>query len=692
MKNWFRKISLILMLVLVTGLFTGCSAGSTVATTLTINEDLSGTRVMDLVIDESVFKEYFSGTIEDLNAAITEGCPSDLTWAYDDSTGVKKYTFTLNFTSPQDYKTKVDTLIGEGSDVALTITKSDSVWASGVMVDESFSSGDILSWLKTLVVEKGFVSSSNSSEIFELSGNTILFGGVEYTDRDSRISIDEIEYLNINSIDLLTDAKEYDCYDKTIVISIPESSMEIKGDEIKTWLEARVPSGATGEWSTQDTNTIYTVSKEDMTGEELQAFLNHYFDSDRCVVEQQDVRENMSPFSFNIELFEYVDFSNYIVGDMYYYITVNNYVKGENGYVGGRYLEDLQYNSELEDVSQYEGYQYGGKDITEDNLTMYKAYFQKLYRVEKVNVETNVGFTGGLSRTISFVLNAEPTDEEKASIMEKINALGLAYDKEIAGNEDETVTEDEGVAEDETVTEDGATTEEEGATEENTTPQWNVKVSEKMQEDGYTIIIEQKGSREEIQASTKALFGSEGDLYSVKDFAFYKFKYDVAIFDEFELGDFVDYLTDDVDARYTLKAGFGTDTEFASIESARTDGREVTLKEGVLDGVSMTVYGTQFNLWAVFFYLMIVVAIACVVIAVLKSGLLSGLSAGKKAKQAEEVPAAKTQEIEQPVVVQPESVEETSAQTENVRFCGNCGAKYSVGAAFCPECGNKLEE
>ena len=101
-----------------------------------------------------------------------------------------------------------------------------------------------------------------------------------------------------------------------------------------------------------------------MTGEELQAFLNHYFDSDRCVVEQQDVRENMSPFSFNIELFEYVDFSNYIVGDMYYYITVNNYVKGENGYVGGRYLEDLQYNSELEDVSQYEGYQYGGRDIT----------------------------------------------------------------------------------------------------------------------------------------------------------------------------------------------------------------------------------------------------------------------------------------------------------------------------------------
>ncbi len=661
MKNWFHKFGVILIMILVTGLLSGCSAGSTVETTLTINEDLSGTRVMELVIDQSVFDEYFNGTIEDLNAAATEGCPADLTWVHDDSTGINIYTVTLSFTSPQDYKEKVDRIIGEGSDVQIVMSKSDSVWASGVMVDESFSSGDLLNWLKTLLVEKGLVSSSNASDIFELDGNKVLFAGEEYTTRYNDISIDEIEYLSINSIDMLTDAKEYDCYDKTIVISIPESSMEKKGEEIKTWLEARVPSGATGEWTTDDdSNSIYTVSKEDMTAEQLEVFLNEYFDSDACVVTQDDITEDMSPFSFNIGLYETVDFTNYVVGDRAYYTDINYYVKGENGYVGGRYLDDLIYyadNDEDDYYSDYEGYRNGGSDYGEGNLTPYYAYFQKVYKVDEVNIETNIGFFGGLSRTISFTLDGQPTDEEKTAILDKINALGVAYDMQQAQeNTDST----------ESATEVEPTTDGEASTGTDAAPQWKVKVSEKVEEDDYIITIEQSGSREEIKASTEALFGHDGDLYAVKDFAFFKPTYDVAVYDDFSLGDFVDYTTEDADARYVLKTGFGSKMEFANIEEAKTDGSEVTLKKGVLDGVSMVCYGTQLNLWAVFFYLFIVIALVSVVIAVFKSGIIN---------------VKKTAQPQQEVTYQ---------EAPQTRFCGNCGAKYAEGAVFCPECGSKV--
>ena len=693
MKKLFRKISLILMIVLATGLFTGCSAGSTVETTLNVNDDLSGSRVMELVIDQSVFNEYFSGTIEDLNAAITEGCPAELTWVYDDSTGVKKYIFTLAFSSPSDYKTKVDSIIGEGSDVTIEMTKAESVWASGVMVNESFSSQDILEWLKTLAVDKGFVSSSNSSKIFNLGGNKLVFAGEEYSSYYSDISVDKIEYLSINRIDLLTDAKVYDCYDKMIVISIPEESMEKKGEEIKAWLEERVPTGATSEWSTEDTDTIFTVTKEDMTGEQLGVFLQEYFDSEACTVVQNDLRENQSPFSFNIELFENIDFSNYIVGDQRYYTDVNYYVKGENGYVGGRYFSDLAYVTEddYDYVSEYEGYRYGRQDQGENGITVFNAYFQKVYRVDKVNVETSMGLGGGLSRTITFVLDAEPTEEEKACIMEKINALGVAYDlkqaEEAAEDENESDVGADAEEGDDAATEDAG--EETG---ENATPQWNVKVTEKSKDGEYSITIKQSGSREEIQASTEALFGSAGDLYSVKDFAFYKLRYDIAVYDNFTLGDFVDYTTTDVEAKYIFMAPVGSEMEFADSENAKADGREVKIKEGVLYGVNVVAYGSQLNFWAIGFYLLIVVAIAGMVLALLKSGILGGL---KKNTTPEPAPAA-VQENVQPQIqpqaeVAPQEVVQTEAPKEDIRFCGNCGTKYVAGAAFCPECGNKLE-
>ena len=59
MKKSVRKIGLMLMTILVAAFLAACSAGSTVDTTLTINNDLSGSRVMELVIDQSVFDENF---------------------------------------------------------------------------------------------------------------------------------------------------------------------------------------------------------------------------------------------------------------------------------------------------------------------------------------------------------------------------------------------------------------------------------------------------------------------------------------------------------------------------------------------------------------------------------------------------------------------------------------------------------
>ena len=129
--------------------------------------------------------------------------------------------------------------------------------------------------------------------------------------------------------------------------------------------------------------------------------------------------------------------------------------------------------------------------------------------------------------------------------------------------------------------------------------------------------------------------------------------------------------------------------EFADLEEARLDGSVVTLKEGVLDGVSIVCSGSQFNLWAVFFYLFITIALVCIVIAVLKVFVLKG---NKKEVQPQVMPqqaVESQQEVESQQAVEPEQ-EIAQPEAPAFRFCGNCGTKCETGAAFCPECGTKF--
>lgn len=729
MKKSIRKIGLILMTILVAAFLAACSAGSTVDTTLTINDDLSGTRVMELVIDQSVFDERFNGTIEDLNDTITETCPTELVWAFDDSTGANVYTFTLTFSSTADYKTQVDAIIGEGSDVQIAIAKVDSVWASGISVEESFSSSELLLWLQNAVVDKGFVDESNASKVFSLGSNTVAFAGNEYS-ASNYIDCEELEYLSINSINMLTDMKAYDCYSKKIELSIPASSMNLKGSEIKAWLQERIPEGATAEWLEDGTDSIFTVSKDDMTAEELTIFLNEYFDTETCAVSQRKITDNMSPFSFNVELVETVDFANYVAGDNLYRTDVNYLIKGENGYVGGRYLSDLaDYTDDDYIDDDYEGYrsgdEYYGNGLTRD----YTGYFQKVYRVSDISIESKIGLFGGLSREFVFTLEGEPTKAEQDEILANIEALGVAYYEEKAAEEAYLQSLEDAMSDLETAL-DGETeiTEETEAIEEKTIePEWNLKIKDKVKKGNYIITITQKGNREELKESSEALFGSEGDFYRVKDFGFAKLNYTTAVYDYFSLGDFADYTTEDVSSTYVLNTGFLSKVSYTDEgDGAKLKGNKVTMEDEVIEYVNIVSYGTQFNLWALLFYLLIVLFVVSIILVLKNMGVFASLGEKSKAKKAAAAAAQMQyqqpvyqQPVQQPVYQQPmqqpvyqepvqqpvyqEPVQQPVAEEVPVqpvaeptpvvmapKFCGTCGAKRDPDALVCTECGTKF--
>ena len=76
-----------------------CGCGVNLTSTVKLNKDFSGTRVMSCTFSSRDFHSYFKGSKEDLNKLIKESCPDALTYTSSSSDGNDTYTFYLRFSS-----------------------------------------------------------------------------------------------------------------------------------------------------------------------------------------------------------------------------------------------------------------------------------------------------------------------------------------------------------------------------------------------------------------------------------------------------------------------------------------------------------------------------------------------------------------------------------------------------------------
>lgn len=654
-----RRLMLVCGTIMIILMMAGCSAGSTIDTTLEINKDLSGVRKMNITISNDVFQQYFTGSIEDLNVLIGEACPQEMSWSYSDNGGVKRYDMEIAFSSPEDYKTKVENILG-GDSVELAIAAPDSVWASGISVKESFTDQQLLKWMEDVLVDNGFVSKDNAGMIFSNGTVEVVYGDSTYS-AGSRISVDRVEYVSINSIDILTKVNELGDYSRIVVFRIPAASMAKKGDEIKAYMNAVVPGTAAGEWSEEEGVTIFTVTSDGLTREGLETFDNALFDSVECKVAEKDVSGAFSPFTFGRHLAEHIDFTSYICngavrvrygvwqGDPY---QVYNSPDGiVQSYMGNEWTEYSGYNL------YSEGYNY---DYSQD----FSLLIRKVYMVDELSVETDRTFGGNWKRSFVFTLDRVPAEEEQAAILDTLNAR--------AGIVEEESDADAGSAE---------------KTEETKA---RVEVSAKVSDDAYTIEITQKGSGQELDRSSAELFGSSSTTFYACDREFWKVKKQEAFEENIYFGDMLENVTEDFRIHYTAKLGLFAKMQYCSDSKAELSGSSLHA-EITSNRVSITYAGSRIDVAAIFFWLFMAAGIVSLLVLLVRLGVFK-----KKEKPAAEAPVKETVGEETPVSetsAKAAETQENAAAASTVptpKFCEKCGAPREEGAKFCEKCGTKF--
>ncbi|WP_026652435.1 zinc ribbon domain-containing protein [Butyrivibrio proteoclasticus] len=716
----FRVFLVTVMLCAFAMIATACGSGSSVDTVLDINSDLSGKRTMTIAINGSTFDSYFNGSIDDLSELIKNTCPEELTWSFDSSTGNNVYTFALEFSNPEDYKAKVEKILGY--EVTLSIESPNSVWANGAYVEENFTSQDLLQWLSDAVVAAGYVDSSNASSIFSTGNTSVNFNGIS-KDTSSSIYLNEIEYIQLNNITILTDVADIDKFTTEVRIDVPQASMNAKGDEIKAFMDEATPSGAElKEDTSSGTGTIFVITCPETDIPGMEAQLNGVFGEGNVSFENDKIEADSTPFIIGLQQIAHINFSNFVAGDGQSVTYRYDLRIPEN------YEHDMSWSEDVD----HEGYFTLQSGYASGETVSIYIDFAKTFVISKIDVTSSVGFMGKLSKTTVFTVNTEVEEEDVNKIVARFQeeaAYASEYldnvkaERSAKGDAEEAEadtqaaeTEDAGEAASETSEEASEDASDAASSEESTEAETEevkndigIKITADTK-DGHTVItIVQKGNAEELEIGGRYLFGYDNTLNYANEKGFAKISKKCGVEDVMNYSTVAPKVSDDFILNYKLKvSGVGSviDTNAPETQTVSKKGHKLEVKYDTTS-VKVTWYGTYIDIFAVLFWLLIVAAIVLVVISILKSGIIGikkaapvagGQQMAQPMQQPQAQPVQQAAPVAQPAPVAEAKTEEikTTETTQNTekkitpKFCPGCGKELEENAVFCTSCGTKL--
>lgn len=267
------RIFLIFLILL---FITGCSAK--VKTTLILNPKAKGTHSFEVVIDDEILKENKLEKVK-LDALIKAHCPPNITYTIDQENDSYKYTFVLAFSSLEDYKNKVQTLVGEDKVIDIKFQTPNTTFSKGFVIEENFNTQEMAKWFVDAITAEGL--NVDISKLFNEEKVKVIYDNQEYNVSSRNINVNQVKSRDIEWIDFFTTLKEDNTYHQSIAFALSASDYKDGKAEIDEFFQKATPEDAIGKWNEQDNYAIYSI---EFDAEDVETFcikLKQIFASDQ---------------------------------------------------------------------------------------------------------------------------------------------------------------------------------------------------------------------------------------------------------------------------------------------------------------------------------------------------------------------------------------------------------------------------
>ena len=417
-----KMIQMMLVLVCMMLGLSGCGQNTMdIRTELTLKEDGSGSRRMELTMNKQVFETVFEGSAKSLNEKIQENRPSGVEWTPSDDGEQYIFTCILYFDSLEDYRKKAQKMTGR--DVTIEMEQPESVFASGMRYEEDFSSVELLSWLEILLKEEGYLKEGQMTDLFKESSIKVLWKDTDYELESSPVKIDNLVKTPVERIDILTHYMQNKKCSRQVVFTFSKDSMEKNGDAIQSYLKKYTPKNAQLSWTEKNAESLCTVSGENLTSKELNSFMNKIFGESDSFVSAQ-TQQRAGTFDAASEWSELLDVTAFSYNKEK--VAVGYYIQWDDGMDLTVRRQNSDTAFKLEDSERYGGYQTViEKEMLSESLV---TGISTTYVVEEIEVDMEFQKENYLSRKITLIFQVEPDEEDQETIRKTIarSAEGIA--------------------------------------------------------------------------------------------------------------------------------------------------------------------------------------------------------------------------------------------------------------------------
>lgn len=376
-----KAVVLMALCIIIMFLISGCGETEIqVESMMKLNNDFNGERIVVCSFgDDYINNEEKS---QQLESVIKDGCPKDMSYTQEKTDTLYKYTFTVKFKSLADYKGKISRILGRDAAVVLSTPNSDL--AKGWCYSEDFDSLELLSWFTNEVESKGY--KDLKVNLNSLS-NIVNFKGSLANSESSKMFVNNIQGNPVNAVTIETVNNKDDSYDRTLVLSVPQSTYDKMGGKLLDIMKERTDQlAAYSGWSQQGNNQEYQVLYKNINLKNLIRVTNLFLDCTGGDVYYGDENNSSTPlaeqlvFEENINLLSFVSQENKSIAFNYKYslpmkttygqgVVFNNGTWDKQGdWIDGVYT--LNAESKVYDIRIPDGMQYKIKGI-DVNLTTY---------------------------------------------------------------------------------------------------------------------------------------------------------------------------------------------------------------------------------------------------------------------------------------------------------------------------------
>lgn len=519
----------------------GCGKGIVkVDTVLTMTEDFAGSRHMEIEIPQSVLKKYVSASWDEIVSLLLNNCPEQLECSTERTTAGYILEYDIEFSSLDEYKSKIEALLGRPAEISADTP--DTVFASGIIIQEDFTSADLLKYIPEAANEAGYISADYKDGMIKNGKNTAVYGGHTYKISGEYISVNNIKSLAINSVTINTNVTADRTFDRKIIIDIPKESMDINGEAIKGYLEGNLPEGMEGKWKESSKKYTFSAEIKDKSAEMLQAFTAAVLDDAGCTVsygdssEDGDILSVVLKFNENIDLSAFTSEADGLIPLKYSFNIEELYDVAVEKSINGQEMQSVDVgNLADKQLLVDEGVKQLGIQIS----------MNRHYEAGSIKAITNISENKEISREFIFTVSGSPTEFEKDIISSRFRQTAESF----------------------------------------------ADVETKEDNRKFSLILRMRGSEYALEESFNGLFHKDGSIhYEAKNEG-------VGDSDSFLYGenlDFSDFMSysDNVTVKYELNAEkVKFDRNSLRVEAEAIKDIDVNSK-----GVSCTVYGTQINM------------------------------------------------------------------------------------------------